>query len=412
MTQPIDIISRALKDIGALEAGETPTPEATQDAFDMLNDIIDQWSNEQMMVFYKTEIIFPITSGQTQYTIGPGGQIGAIFTGSITGTTLTVTSIQSGAIALGQTISGTGIAPGTTIVAFGSGAGGNINEAGTYQVNISQNAISGINTTAVANGILQGALNQEPGKTLFVTTTIGGRSLGDINNNGTVTAADSLIYAQWAAGVLTDPVMIAYITTVLNPYMIANGSTYSAYLTAPFNAYYQRPLSINSAFVRINTNSNGMPILNGGLDYPVAILNVEDYEMIGLKTLSGPWPKALYYQPTEVLGNIFVWPNPSQGEMHLFADTVFSRYTTINDPIILPQGYTMALRWCLAERLMPMYGKASQTQIAMINAYAAQAKATVKRTNMKPIQSARFQDAMLASRQRDAGWILSGGFFR
>lgn len=34
MTQPIDIISRALKDIGALEAGETPTPEAAQDAFD------------------------------------------------------------------------------------------------------------------------------------------------------------------------------------------------------------------------------------------------------------------------------------------------------------------------------------------------------------------------------------------
>jgi len=51
MTQPIDIISRALKDIGALEAGETPTPEAAQDAFDMLNDLIDQWSNEDMMVF-------------------------------------------------------------------------------------------------------------------------------------------------------------------------------------------------------------------------------------------------------------------------------------------------------------------------------------------------------------------------
>ena len=64
MTQPIDIISRALKDIGALEAGETPTPEAAQDAFDMLQDMLDQWSNESMMVFYKTEIIFPITPGQ------------------------------------------------------------------------------------------------------------------------------------------------------------------------------------------------------------------------------------------------------------------------------------------------------------------------------------------------------------
>ena len=323
MTQPFDIVSRALKDIGALEAGETPTPEAAQDAFDMLNDLLDQWSNESMMVTYKTEIIFPITSGQTQYTIGPNGQIGAVFTGSISGNILTVTAITSGAIALGQTLSGTGITTGTTIVAFQSGAGGNINEVGTYTLNISQNVSS---------------------------TTI--------------------------------------------------------------NSYYQRPLSINSAFVRINTNSNGQPIVNGGLDYPVAILNVEDYEMIGLKTLAGPWPKALYYQPSETLGNIFVWPNPSQGEMHIFADTIFSRYNSINDPIILPQGFLMALRWCLAERLMPMYGKASQTQIAMIQAFAAQGKSTIKRTNMKPIQSARFQDAMLASRQRDAGWILSGGFFR
>jgi phospholipase/lecithinase/hemolysin len=323
MTAPIDIISRALKDIGALEAGETPTPESAQDAFEMLNDLIDQWSNEDMMTFYKTEIIFPVVNGQTQYTIGPGGQVGAVFTGSISGTTLTVTAITSGAIAIGQTLSGTGITSGTKILAFQTGAGGNINEAGTYTLNISQSVSS---------------------------TTI--------------------------------------------------------------NAYYQRPLVINSAFVRINTNSNGQPINNGGLDYPVSILNVEEYEMIGLMTLNGPWPKALYYQPTELLGNLFVWPNPAQGEMHIFADTIFSNYTGLYDNITLPQGYTMALRWCLAERLMPMYGKASQTQIGMIMKFAAQGKATIKRTNMKPPPVARYADALLVGRSKDAGWILSGGFFR
>ena len=71
MAVPYDIVSRALKDIGALEAGETPTPDAALDAFEMLNDIIDQWSNENMMVFNVTEIICPVISGQTQYTIGP-----------------------------------------------------------------------------------------------------------------------------------------------------------------------------------------------------------------------------------------------------------------------------------------------------------------------------------------------------
>ena len=323
MVQPIDIISRALKDIGALEAGETPTPDAAQDAFDMFNDMLDQWSNESMMVYYKTEIIFPITPGQTQYTIGPGGQVGATFVGSITGKTLTVTSITSGAIAVGQTLSGTGVTAGTTIVAFNTGAGGNVNEAGTYTVSVSQNVSS---------------------------TTI--------------------------------------------------------------SAYYQRPLSISSAVVRVNTNSNGTPILNGGLDYPISILNVEDYELIGLKTLNGPWPKALYYQPSEILGNLFVWPNPAQGEMHIFTDTLFARANTFYDVLNLPQGYVNALRWCLAERLMPMYGKASQTQIEMIMKFASQAKATVKRTNMKPPPVARYADALLVGRSKDAGWILSGGFLR
>jgi len=321
MTQPIDIISRALKDIGALEAGETPAPADAQDAFDMLNDMLDQWSNESMMVFYKTEIIFTLTGGQTQYTIGPGGQIGGTITGSISGTTLTVTDVSDGAIALGMTLAGSGVAPGTKIVRFGSGAGGNVNSDGTYTVNISQTVAS---------------------------TTI--------------------------------------------------------------SAYYERPLNINSAFVRVNTNSNGQPILNGGLDYPITILNLENYELIGLKTLNGPWPRALYYQPGETLGTITVWPNPSQGEMHIFSDTLFQRFTSINDEIVIPQGYYMALRWCLAERLMPMYGKASPTQIQMINSFAGHAKATIKRTNMRPVQVARFEDTLIVGKRADAGWILTGGF--
>jgi hypothetical protein len=325
MTQPIDIISRALKDIGALEAGETPTSEAATDALDMLNDLIDQWSNEDMMVYNTTEIIFPVIAGQTQYTIGPvastANYIGAAFTGSITGNVLTVTAISSGAVAQGQTLKGTGITSGTKIVDFLTGAGGNINEVGTYLLNITQT----VSSTAIT-------------------------------------------------------------------------------------AYYEKPLQINSAFVRINTNSNGQPIINGGLDYTVSVLALQDYEMIGLKTLNGPWPKAIYFNPGADTGNLFVWPNPSQGEMHLFANTIFSRYDTLYDPIVLPQGYSMALRWCLAERLMPMYGKASPVQIQMINAYAAQAKATIKRNNMSPLQVARYPDALMNSRSKDAGWILTGGF--
>jgi hypothetical protein len=126
MTTPYDIISRALKDIGALAAGESPSADDAQDSFDMLNDMCAQWSNENMMVFYKTEIIFQTVQNTVQYTLGPSGSVGASFTGSIAGTTLTVPAngVISGAITMGMTITGAGITAGTTIVGFGTGAGG------------------------------------------------------------------------------------------------------------------------------------------------------------------------------------------------------------------------------------------------------------------------------------------------
>jgi hypothetical protein len=96
----------------------------------------------------------------------------------------------------------------------------------------------GLNYTAITNGILQGAVNTDPGKTLFVTTTIGGRPLGDINNTGTVTSADSLAYLKWSQGVNTDPAQVAWIEGTLNPYIFANPITYAAYLNgAGANGY-------------------------------------------------------------------------------------------------------------------------------------------------------------------------------
>jgi hypothetical protein len=59
-----------------------------------------------------------------------------------------------------------------------------------------------------------------------------------------------------------------------------------------------------------------------------------------------------------------------------------------------------------------MYGKTDQATLGMIHSFAAQAKATLKRTNMRPIQASTFSDALLVGRQKDAGWILTGGFLR
>jgi hypothetical protein len=60
--------------------------------------------------------------------------------------------------------------------------------------------------------------------------------------------------------------------------------------------------------------------------------------------------------------------------------------------------------------LMPMYGKVNQVQIAQVTAYAAQAKATIKRKNMQPPQISRYPDVLMTGRPKDAAFIMDGGF--
>lgn len=69
---------------------------------------------------------------------------GTTYTGSISGTTLTVTARTNGTIKVGQAVLGTGVAGGTTIVGLGTGTGG----TGTYLVSASQTVAS----TALTDG--------------------------------------------------------------------------------------------------------------------------------------------------------------------------------------------------------------------------------------------------------------------
>jgi hypothetical protein len=57
-----------------------------------------------------------------------------VFVGSSSTTTLTVASVSQGALAVGQLITGTGVAPGTYITALGTGKG----LTGTYTISVSQ----------------------------------------------------------------------------------------------------------------------------------------------------------------------------------------------------------------------------------------------------------------------------------
>ena len=67
-------------------------------------------------------------------TVWTGRALTSAITGTIAGTTLTVSAVSAGTVAVGQLLTGAGVSPNTTITFLGSGTGG----AGTYTVSPSQ----------------------------------------------------------------------------------------------------------------------------------------------------------------------------------------------------------------------------------------------------------------------------------
>jgi hypothetical protein len=87
-----------------------------------------------------------LVDGAYRYTWRISSPANAVFTASTSGTTLTVSSVSSGTIAVGQSLYGVGVLAETVITALGSGTGG----AGTYTINRSQTVAAEVmNSTAV-----------------------------------------------------------------------------------------------------------------------------------------------------------------------------------------------------------------------------------------------------------------------
>ena len=101
-----------------------------------------------------------IVDGAYRYTWKISNPATAVFTGSISGTTLTVTSVSSGTIGTGQSLFGVGVSSETVITALGTGSGG----VGTYTINISQTvSVRNMNSAAVAR-VFTGSISSNYGQ--------------------------------------------------------------------------------------------------------------------------------------------------------------------------------------------------------------------------------------------------------
>jgi len=113
----------------------------------------------------------------------------AEFTGHITGTVLTVTSISNGKLNIGQEIFGGSVAPNTVIVGYISGLG----YSGTYEVSVSQ-TVSLTNMNTDYNNRLSVLSTTSPSDYILVTSMVSGESPNEMSfdvyvdkyNQGTV----------------------------------------------------------------------------------------------------------------------------------------------------------------------------------------------------------------------------------
>lgn len=69
----LDIIKTAMRHIGVLAVGETPSADQTNDGLASLGDVIGTWNNSSLLVWQSSVEAFVTVAGQAAYTIGATG---------------------------------------------------------------------------------------------------------------------------------------------------------------------------------------------------------------------------------------------------------------------------------------------------------------------------------------------------
>ena len=129
-----------------------------------------------------------IVDGSNRYSWRISTPSSAVFTGSTSGTTLTVTAITNGTIAAGQSLFGVGVTNETVITALGTGTGG----IGTYTINLSQTLTSRQMNSTTVGAQVTGSISTT---TLTVTAVASGTLFVGQTIQGTGVTALTIITA-------------------------------------------------------------------------------------------------------------------------------------------------------------------------------------------------------------------------
>jgi hypothetical protein len=119
-----------------------------------------------------------------------------------------------------------------------------------------------------------------------------------------------------------------------------------------------RPDKVHAAWVRLNPQSG-----QNAVDIPLAIIQAhEDWATVTIKDLKS-LPSAVFLDTAWPMGRVTFWPVAPAGvnyELFLVLKGSLPVYTTLTDPLNVPDEYIEALMWSLCVRLQMAYGLPSR----------------------------------------------------
>jgi hypothetical protein len=187
-----------------------------------------------------------IVDGSYRYTWRISNPLAAQFIGSISGTTLTVTSMKSGTITANQQVFGDGIVAETIITALGSGTGG----VGTYTVNNTQTKASTTLNTAAVAAVVTGYIT---GTVLTVSAVASGTLYPGQTIQGTGVTLGTIITALGGSAALSFSITAAGTGYAVGDTITVTGGIYSQQAT-----YTVATIGGSGAVTGLTTVSNGV----------------------------------------------------------------------------------------------------------------------------------------------------------
>jgi hypothetical protein len=205
------------------------------------------------------------------------------------------------------------------------------------------------------------------------------KALGYLGRTEVLSAADandSLVCFNALLDSWSNEALMSYVELQRNFPMVAGQQQYTIGTGGNINS--TRPYDVTSAYIRDN-NSN---------DYPMQIFNQDQWDKIGLKTITSQIPDTLFYDSQYPLGIINIFPIPLVNYTVYFNSTTDQvDFTSLTQSLSLPVGYERAFVLNLALDMMSagfpclLVGDG----LAQLRANAAEAKGNIKRANIKEV---------------------------